>query len=115
MIESGIGFLREAQAEYLALGAVYRRADGTGICLKAVPGKTVFRSTNDYGQWTRIETRDFIIGKDYLSEPPVKGDMIVFRDREYEVLAPGDEPVWKWSDPFCTAYRVHTKHTGGKA
>ena len=115
MIESGIEYLREVQKECLALSATYRRTDGTGIFIKAVPGRSIFRSTNDYGVWTRTETRDFIIDKDYLDDPPVKGDMIIFRDREYEVLAPNDEPVWKWSDPFCTAYRIHTKHTGGKA
>jgi hypothetical protein len=30
----------------------------------------------------------------------------------YEVLAPGGEPPWRYSDPYRRTLRIHTKHVG---
>ena len=112
MIRSGISALRMMQYEILADDVAYRHG-GSAKTVRAIAGRTVFRSTNEYGEWTRTETRDFIIRADQLDAPPERGDVIVFDGGEFEVLAPNDEPVWRWSDPYHTAYRVHTKHIGG--
>ena len=34
---------------------------------------------------------------------------IAYDGRTYEVMAPGGEPVWRWSDPYHQVYRIHTK------
>ena len=73
----------------------------------------VFRSTDVDGIWTRIETRDFIVGKGQIGCEPQVGDEIEFLGNTYEVLSPNGEPAWRWSDAFHTAYRIHAKHTGG--
>ena len=112
MIRSGISALRMMQYEILADTVSFRHGLSAKE-IRAIAGKTVFRSTNEYGNWVRTETRDFIIRADQLDAPPERGDVIVFDGREFEVLAPNDEPVWRWSDPYHTAYRVHTKNTGG--
>ena len=114
MIESGIASLREVQAELLASEAAYRRPGCAERRVRAVPGRTVFRSTNEYGAWIRIETRDFIVAAKEMDAEPQPGDAIVFRGAEYEVLSPNGEPCWRWSDPYKTAYRLHTKHAGGE-
>ena len=114
MIESGVKALRTAQLDALSKDVTYRRGGGETV-VKAVPGRTIFRSTNDCGQWVRIETRDFIIPGKQLGIEPEPGDEIVFDSSVYEVLAPAGEPAWRWSDPFKTAMRIHTKHTGGEA
>ena len=114
MIESGIGALREAQAVHLGVEAAYSRPGGREKTVLAVLGRTVFRSTNDAGAWVRTETRDFIVAAGALDAPPETGDVIRFRGADYEVLAPNGEPAWRWSDPYRTAYRIHTKHTGGE-
>ena len=44
----------------------------------------------------------------------IRSGIAALRMMEYEVLAPNGEPVWRWSDPYRTALRVHTKHTGGE-
>lgn len=82
------------------------------MSVKAVVGRTIFRSTDESGIWTRVETRDFIIPKGALGFEPQVGDEIEFLGKIYEVLAPGGEPAWRWSDAFHTAYRIHAKHTG---
>lgn len=114
MIESAIDTLRTVQDEFLASEAEYVRTGGGARTVRAVPGRTVFRSVNDVGAWIRIETRDFIVAAKELDEPPQAGDIVRFRGAEYEVLSPNGEPAWRWSDPYRTAYRIHTKHTGGE-
>ena len=113
MIQSGIGHLRAIQMQCLASEVGYRPLGGEALSIKAVVGRTVFRSTDESGIWTRVETRDFIVPKEYLPLEPQAGDEIEFLGRTYEVLSPAGEPCWRWSDAFHTAYRIHAKHTGG--
>jgi hypothetical protein len=48
---------------------------------------------------------------------PVAGDRIRETVGErvfvYEVLAPGNEPHYRYSDPFRKLLRIHTKYVGG--
>ena len=97
----------------VASDVVYRRLGGEALSIKAVVGRTVFRSTDVDGIWTRVETRDFIVGKGLIGFEPQVGDEIEFLGNTYEVLSPTGEPAWRWSDAFHTAYRIHAKHTGG--
>ena len=113
MIRSGIAALRLMEYEVLADEVTYRHGSSAKT-IKAIAGRTVFRSTNDCGNWVRTETRDFIIRTGELDIFPETGDVIEVDGGEYEVLAPNGEPVWRWSDPYRTALRVHTKHTGGE-
>ena len=113
MLKSGIDALRAIQMANIASDVVYRRLGGETAAIMAVVGRTVFRSTDESGIWTRVETRDFIVAKELLSQEPEVGDEIEFLGHTYEVLSPNGEPAWRWSDAFHTAYRIHAKHTGG--
>ena len=113
MIQSGVEHLRAIQMQSVASEIVYKRLGGDALSVKAVVGRTVFRSTDVDGIWTRIETRDFIVPKELLASEPQVGDEIGFLGRTYEVLSPAGEPCWRWSDAFHTAYRIHAKNTGG--
>ena len=113
MIQSGIAHMRAMQMQSVASEVVYKRLGGDALSVKAVVGRTVFRSTDVDGIWTRIETRDFIVGKALIDFEPQVGDEIEFLGNTYEVLSPNGEPAWRWSDAFHTAYRIHAKHTGG--
>jgi hypothetical protein len=55
--------------------------------ISAVIGKTVFKVDGGFGT-TYVESTDFIIAVDALSEQPQKGDKIFVGETEYEVLAP---------------------------
>ena len=113
MVKSGIEHLRAIQMQSLASEVGYRPLGGEALSIKAVVGRTVFRSTDENGMWTRVETRDFIVPKELLPSEPQVGDEIEFLGHTYEVLAPSGEPCWRWSDAFNTAYRIHAKHIGG--
>ena len=105
--------MRAIQMQSVASEIVYRRLGGDALSVKAVVGRTVFRSTDVDGIWTRIETRDFIVTKGQIDFEPQVGDEIEFLGSTYEVLSPNGEPAWRWSDAFHTAYRIHAKNTGG--
>ena len=105
--------LRDAQSAWFGEEVTYLTEDGVELQFNAVLGHTFFKQQNEYGSWIRVESKDFIVRKEDLGREPKKGDLIRYSGSEYEVLAPNDEPVWRWSDPLETAYRIHTKHTGG--
>lgn len=112
MLEAAAQSLRIAQLDAVASDIVYRHG-GRDYPLKAVAGKTLFRVQNDCGEYIRTESRDFIVRSDALGFEPETGDTVEFKGGVYEVLAPGGESVWRWSDPYKTALRIHTKYTGG--
>ena len=112
MIRRGLAALRLLQYEVLADDVTYSR-DGAAKAVKAVVGRTVFRSTNDSGHWTRTDTRDFLISPAGAGPTAAKRDVTRRAGGGDEVRAPSGEPVWRWSDPHRTAMRIHAKHTGG--
>jgi hypothetical protein len=72
-------------------------------------------------EWTDrdfpIKAADLVLG----SAPtlPERGDVI--RETQgtktfiYEVMAPGKEPPWRWSDTYRKLLRIHTKQVGTEA
>lgn len=66
-----------------------------------------------------LESRDFLIEAaelvlDGALTLPVRGDRITETDElgatlTYEVLEPGGEPPWRYSDEYRLQFRVHTK------
>lgn len=89
------------------------------VPVKATIGKTEFEIDDRSRVVVRIQTRDFLIHVADLvlgstETLPVTGDLV--RETQgtntfvYEVMAPGNEPHFRYSDPFRTLLRVHTKH-----
>lgn len=87
--------------------------------MQATVGRTLLKLDDGYGgvllQWT---DRDFLIRAEDLvisgqTILPQRGDTIHEVQSgvtyTYEVLAPGKEPVWKWSDLYRSLLRIHTK------
>ena len=111
MLEAAAKSLRMAQLDAVASDIVYRHGN-TAYDVKAVAGKTVFRVQNDCGEYVRMDSRDFIVPAGTFDFEPEAGDTVEFKGGIYEVLAPGGESVWRWSDPYKTALRIHTKFTG---
>jgi PII-like signaling protein len=77
--------------------------------ITATRGRTMFRAETDYGVTIRIHSTDFLISSSDLPITPDKGDEIVCDGVRYEVLAPNNEPVWRWSGADNETLRVHTK------
>lgn len=112
LLEDGAGWLESQRRSLLTVPAVYCRRNGGRIGVNATLGRTVFRTENEYGAAVRTETRDFLIAAGELPEEPERGDVILHAGTRYEVLAPGAEPVWRWSGTGRILRRIHTKETG---
>ena len=96
----------------LSVPVEYIPRNGTPSTVNATLGRTLFRAENEYGVTVRIESRDFLIRASFLPREPQRGDRISYAGREFEVLAPNSEPVWRWSGPQHITRRIHTKEIG---
>lgn len=112
MLEHAIKALREKQIAALAHPVVYFHGS-EGKAILAILGSTTFRVLSDNGTAIRTQLRDYIVPVDQGIADPEPGDTISDGGREYEVLSISGEPCWRWSDPYRTARRIHTKHIGG--
>jgi len=120
MIANGAEWLTSQREAHLSRDVAYTRAGG-GVSLtrKASIGRTEWETTDSSGVQTRTESRDFIFATSSITFTPTRGDRI----REtvgaevlvYEVMAPGEEPVFKPGDAFRSSIRIHTKLVGKEA
>lgn len=116
-IETGLEWLATQNRTYRARTVTYVRG-GESVSLSATVGRTVMRVDTGYGVYQRHEVRDYICDVSDLGDlaPPQAGDQV--KDtisgtvNLFEVMAPGNEPEWKYSDPYHNTVRVHTKLTG---
>lgn len=109
----------EGRRKAYAAGAVtYCRGEQT-VVVQATVGSTMFEVESDYGAIERTESRDFLITAadlvlDGAEVLPVRGDqvkeLVGSATVVYEVMAPGDEPPWRYSDPWRETLRIHTKY-----
>lgn len=118
VLEKGLAWLDDQRHTHMTRTVVYQRgADAVEIA--ATVGRTEFEQVDEHGVVQRLQSRDFLVRAADLvlaGAPtlPKAGDRI----REtvgtqtfvYEVMAPGNEPPWRYSDPYRNALRIHTKH-----
>ena len=117
LLQKASDWLEDMRTKHASRLVTYKRGAET-IVVSATIGRTVFTIDEGMGVSTEYEARDFLIlaqelvlgGErtlpqrgDRIQEP--QGDQTI----EYEVLAPGKEPCWRYSDPFRKTLRIHTK------
>jgi len=118
VLQDGLTWLRDQLKANASQEVIYRRG-AEEVTLKAVVGRTLLKLDDGYGgvrmEWT---DRDFLIAAEDLilggqRVLPERGDRILEthdgKTLVFEVLAPGNEPEWRWSDPHRTLLRIHTK------
>ena len=116
LFSKGNAFLEQQRTRHLTDPVGYRRGGDESVTVAATVGKTLFALTDASGFAIREHSRDYLIAADVLPySQPQRGDIITDNGQLYEVLAPGGEDVWRWSDPYHLAYRIHTKHIGPEA
>ena len=112
LLGSAAEWLNEQCEKCLSVPVEYIPRNGTPLTVNATLGRTLFRAENEYGVTVRIESRDFLIRASFLPGEPQRGDRILYAGREFEVLAPNSEGVWRWSGPQHITRRIHTKEIG---
>lgn len=112
LMNQAASFLASQRRKYLAERITYSPLSGEALSLFATLGKTLFRSENEYGITIRTFSFDFIVEAGDLGREPQRGDVIISGGKQYEVLAPNNEPCWRWSGNDGNTYRIHTKCLG---
>lgn len=121
LLQTGSDWLADQLKTHASRPVVYRRG-AQQLAVQATIGRTLLKLDDGYGgvrmEWTDrdflIPAADLVIGGN--SVLPERGDMI--RETQggtvfvYEVMAPGKEPAWRWSDVFRKVLRIHTKQVG---
>lgn len=97
----------------------YTRAGSDAVSLTGSQGKKLFKIQEPGGPVVIVKTVDFLIDVDELEidgelTEPKRDDLIKrtigTKYFVYKVLPPGKEiPVFEYSDPGQTVYRIHTK------
>ena len=117
LLAKGSELLDRTRRAHLSRTVMYRRG-ADSVEIEATVGSTAFDRTDEYGVVHRIESRDFLIAAADLvlggtAVLPKPGDRITEAGstsiHEYEVMAPGGEPAWRYSDPQRLTLRIHTK------
>lgn len=118
LLEAGSSWLADQMKTHASVDVVYERG-AEQVAVKATVGKTEFELDDGSGVVVRIQSRDYLIHAADLQlggapTLPVAGDRI--RETQggttfvYEVMAPGNEPHYRYSDAFRKLFRIHTKH-----
>ena len=121
LLSTGATWLEAQRRAHLTKPVVYRRpGTGGGVAQEAVVpatvGKTTFEVLTAGGVLERVESRDYLIAAADLAAfgQPQRGDRVIEDTggsrHTAEVMAPGREPHWRWSDVNRLVYRIHTKH-----
>ena len=117
MLKTGSDWLEDQRHAHLTRTVEYHRG-AQSVELAATVGASTFEVRDDYVVVEELRTRDYLFltadlllgGIPALPEP---GDLIKERlgceKKVFEVLAPGGEPPWRYSDPWEKTLRVHTK------
>lgn len=117
MLRSASNWLNQKRAESLSETVTLQHysngeKDGEPEVFPATRGRSLFRAEDRYGVTIRVHSTDFIVRASDISRMPQKGDEIIVDGRVFEVLAPNNEPVWRWSGNYQEAVRIHTKEMG---
>jgi hypothetical protein len=117
LLEQSSAWLDGQRKKYLSKPVTYSRAEDEVEVLATV-GKTTFQIDSGAGVAESFESRDFIVtAADLVLDDelvtPERGDRISETQGGqtfvYEVMGPGQEPCWRWSDQYRKAMRIHTK------
>jgi hypothetical protein len=117
LLEQASAWLDRMRARHMVRPVTYCRGKQS-VEVQATLGRTVFEIADAYGVVEQSESRDFLIlacdlvlgGTQTL---PERGDR-VWETQEgktfvYEVMAPGKEPHYRFSDVYRRTLRIHTK------
>ena len=118
LLADGAAWLEDQRHQHLTQTVTYERG-ADSVQVQASIGRTEFEQADEFGVIHRIEMRDFLVRTVDLvlngqATLPQTGDRI----REtagaqtfvYEVMAPGNEPVFRYADAYRNTLRIHTKH-----
>ena len=118
LLQTGSQWLGDQLLAHAATEVQYVRGLEQAL-VRATIGKTEFEIEDAAGAIERVQSRDYLIEATELVLGgsrilPQVGDRIYESQGDqtfaYEVLSPGTQPCWRFSDPHRQLLRIHTKH-----
>ncbi|MFQ5733179.1 MAG: hypothetical protein ACE5KM_14660 [Planctomycetaceae bacterium] len=119
LLQQGSDWLADRMKTHAGRIVTFRRGNDT-VAVTATIGRTEFEIDDEFGVLRKIESRDFLIPAadlvlNLVTVLPERGDEIDETQGTvtytYEVMAPGREPHFRYSDPYRKTLRIHTKQT----
>ena len=114
MLRTGAAWLEAQRKAHMTTDVVYthKRTPGSAsVTVAATFGRTNYEVSTEDGMTVGSHVWDFLITADDLAAEPDAGDIITAQGRRYIVMRVAGE-AWRWSDPYRTIYRIHTRDTG---
>ena len=111
LLRQGSQWLEQMRTAHCSSPVEYRRPPDA-VTVSATYGKTDVELADESGLTVSAHVWDFLILADAIGFEPEPGDVIAADGRRYEVMNLGGEGGWRWSDPYRTTYRIHTKDIG---
>ncbi len=111
LLRKGAAWLEQMRTAHCTSPVVYQRSPAS-YELQATFGRTTYEVADEAGLTVQAQAWDFLILAADLPMEPKPGDLITAQGREYQVLNLGGDGCWRWSDPYRTTYRIHTKDIG---
>jgi len=115
LLRQGSQWLEQMRTAHCASPVTYRRPPDPEVWhVQATFGRTAYEVADESGLTVGSHVWDFLILADALpGVEPKPGDVIAADGRRYEVLPLGEDVRgWRWSDPYRTTYRIHTRDIG---
>lgn len=109
LMKTGTEWLIDQLRQHASECVIYRFIDGATVTATAILGATSYEVSDEFGTLIGAKMIDFLIPASDLTKNPSVGDRITINNDVYEVLELGNEGCWRWSDPFKTIRRIHTK------
>lgn len=113
LLRQGSQWLEQMRTAHCSSPVTYRR-DTTAWSVSATFGRTAYEVADESGLTVGSHVWAFLILAEVLPGiEPKPGDVIAADGRRYEVLPLGEDVRgWRWSDPYRTTYRIHTRDIG---
>jgi hypothetical protein len=118
LFETGSRWLEAQRHKHLTRTVAYHRGSAS-VTLLATVGRKRFEQADEHGLIHQIEMGDYLVRAEDLEIEgqrtlPRPGDLIKEASEGktvvYEVLSPGGEPHFQYSDPYRQTLRIHTKY-----
>ena len=120
LLRQGSQWLGAQLREHASSPVTYRRGE-VELDVPATFGRTEYEVADDYGTTIRTHAVDFLILADAFWQEgfePQAGDVVVApstgsgQATAFEVMDLAGQGCWRWSAPYRTTFRIHTKDTG---
>jgi len=114
LLRQGSEWLESMREKHCSSPVTYRR-DQESCEVDATFGRTEYEVEDDYGLRVGAQVTDFLVLAEAFSPTfgePEPGDRIIADGVVYEVMNLAGQGHWRWSDPYRTTMRIHTKEVG---